>query len=114
MEIEFEGEKYLFEMNEVTTDQLIKIQSVYPDMNILGLSHGMQQGDIRALQSIYWLIQVQNGKNLLRLEAVKIEKPVVFASAIMMGLIKERQELVAKAEVALAEQEKSGKPDPKE
>ncbi len=113
MEIQYEGGTYHFDMEETTTEQLVKILKTY-GLNLLDLSKGMQQGNIEALQCIWWLIQVQGGKDLLRLETVKIDKPVKFASAIMLGLIREQQELVAKAEIALAEHEKSGKPDPKE
>lgn len=114
MTIEFNDQTFNFDMDEVTTEELVKIQRQYPDLTILGLGRGMEQGDIRALQCVYWLMQVQKGNNLLRLETVKLEKPVKFASAVMLGLIKERQELVDKAEAAVAAEKKPGKSDPKE
>ena len=103
MTIEFEGETFHFDMEEVTTDQLVKIQRSYPDLTILGLANGMREGDIRVLLCIYWLMQVQAGKDLLRLETVKIDKPVKFASAIQWGLIREQQAVVEAAEKALRE-----------
>lgn len=105
MEIEWANEKYIFELEDATTEQLIKIYQVY-ELDILGLAQGQQRGDIRALVCVWWLMQVQNGKNLLRLEAVTIDKPVKFATAVMAGLLKEREELLAKAEKAIAEDKK--------
>jgi hypothetical protein len=109
MQVEYEGEKYVFDMEQdVTTDQLIKIKKVY-GLNLLTLAQGMRDGDIEALLCVWWLIQASNGKDLLRLETVKIDNPVTFAGAIMTGILKEQLEFVEKAEAALAAGEKSPK-----
>lgn len=110
MQVEYEGEKYTFDLEEATTDQLINIQKVFgTDMHLLGLAQGMRDGDIRAMTCVWWLIQVQNGKDLLRLQTVKLEKPVKFAAALMVSLVKEQAELMEKAEKALAEEKDSPK-----
>jgi hypothetical protein len=110
LEVKYNDETFHFEMEDCTTDQLIKIQRLYPDMTIMGLGRGMREGDIRALTCVYWLMQVQKGNDLVRLETVTLDKPVRFAGAIMVGLIKEQQELNAAAEKAIAEARKT---DPK-
>jgi hypothetical protein len=112
MQIEYDGETYIFEMEECTTEQLVKIYQVY-QLDILGLSQGMQRGNVDAMRCILWLMKQQNGSDLLRLETVTIDKPVKFASALIVALVKEREDLLAAAEKAVKDaREKT--PDPKE
>lgn len=98
--VEYEDTTFQFDMEEVTTEQLVKIQKVY-NLDILGLAHGMQSGNIDAMRCILWLMKVQNGSDLLRLETVTITKPVKFAAALMQATLKEQMDLLEKAEEAL-------------
>lgn len=106
MTVEYDGETYQFDMEDATEGQLIKIKKTY-GLHLLDLAKGMQSGDIDAMRCILWLMKQQQGNDLLRLETVTITKPVKFASALMVALLKEQQDLLAAAEKALAEGEKS-------
>lgn len=115
MKVEYEGTTYQFDMEEVTTDQLITIEKVY-GLNLLALGNAMREGAIQGLLCVWWLMQLQNTSNdLLRLQSVKLDKPVKFSSAVLAALIVEMQELVESAEKAAkdAQAEGKGKPGPK-
>lgn len=102
MNVKYDGQDYTFDMEECTTDQLVKIKKAY-GLDVLGLAQGMQRGDIDAMRVVLWLMKVQQGSDLLPLQAVTIDKPVKFAAALMTALLKEQQALIdaaAKAEAA--------------
>jgi hypothetical protein len=100
MEISFEGKNYLFDLEDATTEQLMKIYKTY-ELSLMDLARGMQAGRIDALLCVWWLIQQQNGLDLLRLEKVTLDKPVKFSMAVMAGLVKEQQELADKVQAAV-------------
>lgn len=111
MKIDYNGTVYHFDMEEVTTDQLIKIEKVY-GLNLLGLGNAMREGSITGLLCVWWLMQIQNGLDMLRLETVVLTNPVKFSSAVLAALIVEMQELVDAAEKVVADGKAEGKAKP--
>jgi hypothetical protein len=97
MEVKWDNQTYSFDLEECTTEQLVKIKRTY-DLDISGLANGMSRGDIDVMRCVLWLMKQQSGLDMLRLEAVTIDKPVKFAAALLAGLIKEREALLAAAE----------------
>lgn len=61
MKINFEGDEYEFDLNEITVAQA-KVIKVHTGMTLLGLEEGLSNGDPDALRAIFWLMHAQSGK----------------------------------------------------
>jgi hypothetical protein len=97
MQVEWEGDTYTFDLDEIEVEQACTIQDNW-NLTLMGLDRGLNDGDPKALTAIYWLMHVQSGK-ALSVRGINF-KVVKFLAAIQeAGERQEREE----AEKAKAE-----------
>lgn len=97
MNIEYEGQSYTLDLEDMDTDQARAMQR-YGVPNLQALTDGVQAGDVDALTVCYWVMLQQSGEPGARLERVKF-KPVKFLQAMAAA---------AEAEAAKADTPKAG------
>jgi len=61
MKLEYEGEVYDFDLEEITVGQAKMIKQ-HCNLTLMGLESGLADGDPDALLAIYWLMLANSGK----------------------------------------------------
>ena len=95
LDIDYDGTKYLLDMEDLTTDQL-RAAERFGVKNLKELEVGVAEGDASALQVTYWVMLRQNGQEGQRLERVSF-KPVKFLHALATAAQSEADRVKAEA-----------------
>lgn len=61
MNVEYEGESYAFDLDEIDVSQARYIKRKF-GMTLMEMEEGLGQADPDSLVALYWLMMAQNGK----------------------------------------------------
>jgi|SRR5215813_6223781 len=61
MNINFQGEEFTLELEDLTVAQA-KVIKIHTGLTLIGLEQGLGEGDPDALRALYWLMHAQSGK----------------------------------------------------
>ena len=61
MDVEYDGAKYTFDLDDITVQQAKNIHSAF-GLTLMGLEQGLNDGHPDALTAIYWLMMAQSGQ----------------------------------------------------
>lgn len=95
MLVQYEGNDYDFDLEEITVQQA-KVIKERCGLTLGGLETGLSEGDADALRALYWLMLQNSGDNITSIDAVNF-KIVKFAKALNDAQEKETERITEEA-----------------